>query len=294
MISSRVHVEKISRANERAALDYLARDPYENVYLSHLVRYDHSQATRSGIVAAVESGRVVGVASYGRQLVLASEPEAIDAFAQFTQRHRGERMIVGPRDVVAALWSRLRDRRPPPRIVRDRQFVMALEGGCAQSHSLHGLVVRMANPSDCAGVIESSAQMIEHELDYDPRRTSPDFAAGVRSMIEHGRWWVAEYGGRLAFFCSIGPWCERTTQLQGIWVPPALRGKGIATAALASVCERMLETAPTLSLYVNDFNAPAIALYRRFGFVKVGDRRGYYRKDGGAPAPAWVMRRELV
>jgi len=53
--------------------------------------------------------------------------------------------------------------------------------------------------------------------------------------------------------------------------PTALRGRGLATASLAAICNRLLETTPTLSLYVNDFNEAAIALYRRVGFDHVGD-----------------------
>jgi ribosomal-protein-alanine N-acetyltransferase len=40
-------------------------------------------------------------------------------------------------------------------------------------------------------------------------------------------------------------------------------------------------------------NAPALALYGRFGFVKVGERAGYYRRADGARATAVVMRKSL-
>lgn len=269
-IVSRVRVERISPANENAILRYLARSPYDNVHLSYLVRYDRSTSTRSGIFAAFDDGDVVGAASFGRQLVLASEPMALTAFAALADRRRGERMIVGPRSAVQGLWHLLRARRPPPRLVRERQLVMKLDAN-RLAPGPRDVTVRLANPSDWTAIVDSSAQMIEHELAYDPRRSSPDFAAGVRAMIERQRWWVGEQKGRLCFFCSIGPWCERTTQLQGIWTPPAMRGKGLATAALGAICELLLQSAPTLSLYVNDFNERAIALYHRIGFEHVSD-----------------------
>jgi predicted GNAT family acetyltransferase len=113
--------------------------------------------------------------------------------------------------------------------------------------------------------------MVRQELEYDPRRGSPEFAAGIRQMIERKLWWVGSADGQLCFFCNVGPWCDRTVQLQGIWTPPAMRRRGLATASLAAICDRLLEVSPTLSLYVNDFNAAAIALYRRVGFEHVGD-----------------------
>ncbi len=113
--------------------------------------------------------------------------------------------------------------------------------------------------------------MVRQELDYDPRRGSPDFAPAIRRMIERKLWWVGVVDDQICFFCNVGPWCDRTVQLQGIWTPPALRGRGLATASLAAICDRLLEVSPTISLYVNDFNERAIALYRRVGFEHVGD-----------------------
>ena len=78
-------------------LAYLARAPYENVFLSDLVRNERSPSTRNGLFAAIVGGHVVGVASFGRQVVLAAEPEALRVFADLAERRRGERGIVGPR-----------------------------------------------------------------------------------------------------------------------------------------------------------------------------------------------------
>ena len=46
-------------------------------------------------------------------------------------------------------------------------------------------------------------------------------------------------------------------------------------------------------LEVDGANLPAIALYRRFGFAHVGERKGYYRRPDGAPAAALIMRAPL-
>jgi ribosomal-protein-alanine N-acetyltransferase len=41
-------------------------------------------------------------------------------------------------------------------------------------------------------------------------------------------------------------------------------------------------------------NAGALALYKRFQFVQVGERKGYYVRQDGEPAMALVMRRDLT
>jgi predicted GNAT family acetyltransferase len=63
----------------------------------------------------------------------------------------------------------------------------------------------------------------------------------------------------------------RVGQLQGVWVHPDRRGGGLGTAGTAAVVNRLVHgLGRTASLYVNAFNAPALAAYRRIGFQQVG------------------------
>lgn len=130
--------------------------------------------------------------------------------------------------------------------------------------------VRPARDDEWRDVAENSAAMIAGELETDPR-DDPDFDASIRRMIRLRLWWVGELESRLCFFCNIGAWTPHTAQLQGIWTPSDLRNRGIASSALSAICDRLLHIFPTLSLYVNDFNLPAIRLYRRLGFKETGE-----------------------
>jgi ribosomal-protein-alanine N-acetyltransferase len=51
--------------------------------------------------------------------------------------------------------------------------------------------------------------------------------------------------------------------------------------------------AKAMFLEVAEDNTSALALYERFGFVKVGERAGYYRRADGTRATAIVMRKAL-
>jgi RimJ/RimL family protein N-acetyltransferase len=267
-----VRAERLSSAHEAAALEYLARSPYENVFLSYLILFDVASATRRSIYVALDaSGGVCGAAYFGKQVVIAArDEETIGAFATLGERHRGERMIVGPRAAIESYWRRVGARHAPPRVVRERQLVMKIDRTMLRPYE-HDVLVRHARIDEWPSVADNSASMIAQELDYDPRRSSPEFTANVRAMIERHLWWVGESYGRLCFFLNIGPWSSQTAQLQGIWTPPDLRGRGLATSALAGICDKLLGMSPTLSLYVNDFNTPAIALYERVGFETVAE-----------------------
>ncbi len=267
-----VRTESFSGKHEGAALAYLSRAPVENVFLTYLILFDVAPATRDAIhLAFDEHDRICGVGYFGRQIVLAADhANAIDAFVAVGRNHRGERMIVGPRATTRRYWERIAPHHVAPRATRERQHVMELERGRLAPHKAD-VIVRKARIDEWTIVADNSAAMIAQELEYDPRRSSPEFTANVRAMIDRGLWWVGESYGRLCFFCNVGPWSPRTAQLQGIWTPPELRGKGLATAAMSGICDRLLAVSPSLSLYVNDFNDRAIALYERIGFRTIAE-----------------------
>lgn len=213
---------------------------------------------------------VTGVIYYGTQLVLAADDDAtVDAFAIETRRHRGLRSFVGPIAAVTRLWERVRDWHKAPAIVRAAQPLYVLEpAGLNAPRDAAG--VRLARLDDAEQIAEYSAQMMVGELGYDPRVARAGFLAGVRHQIEAGNWWVWMIDGRIRFQCSVGSRSRHTAQIQGVWTPPSERGRGYATAALGAIAHRLLENNPTLSLYVNDFNVSAIALYERLGFERRG------------------------
>ena len=55
-------------------------------------------------------------------------------------------------------------------------------------------------------------------------------------------------------------------QIQGVWVPPHRRGEGLAVGGMAAVVSLVRDRiSPAVSLYVNEWNAPAAA-YESVGF----------------------------
>jgi uncharacterized protein len=73
------------------------------------------------------------------------------------------------------------------------------------------------------------------------------------------------------FKAEIGAATAAVSQVQGVWVHPTLRGRGLGTAGMASVVElARREVAPVVSLYVNDYNTAARRSYEKVGFAQVG------------------------
>jgi ribosomal-protein-alanine N-acetyltransferase len=80
-----------------------------------------------------------------------------------------------------------------------------------------------------------------------------------------------------------------------IAVDPTWRNRGVGRDLMREHVQRAaLASAKALFLEVDGDNLAALKLYHRFGFVKVGERAGYYRRPDGKPATALVMRRNLT
>ncbi len=261
------HAEQLAPVNVRRTLEYLSRDPYANVFLSYLV-VEAPPLLKRDLYVISDASTVIGVAFFGRQFILAGEPDALPAFAQIAT-DRDPQAIVGPHETVERFWQLAYRNHRRPRLVRSRQPVMMVDTASLRTTG-SSVLVRPARDDEWKDVVENSAAMIAAELEMDPR-TDPDFASSVQRMIRMRLWWVGEMDGRLCFYCNVGSWSPHTAQLQGIWTPPGLRRRGLATAALGAICRELLGIFPSLSLYVNDFNAPAIALYDRLGFKKIGE-----------------------
>ena len=63
--------------------------------------------------------------------------------------------------------------------------------------------------------------------------------------------------------------------MQGVWLEPELRGKGLSAPAMAAVVQLARTVVPTVSLYVNDYNLPARATYARVDSLRSASSRRF-------------------
>lgn len=84
------------------------------------------------------------------------------------------------------------------------------------------------------------------------------------------------------------------SEVLSLGVVPAARRRGEGAVLLgAAVAEARLRGATVMFLEVGQQNSPAIALYKRHGFVQIGCRNGYYAAANGAREDALVFRVDI-
>ena len=200
-----------------------------------------------------------------------AEGAAAAAFADRARR-AGRRCstIVGPAASVAPLWDLLAPHWGPARDHRPRQPLMAIDRAPAVAAEPR---VRPVRPAELETLMPAAVAMFTEEVGVSPLRVDGGigYRARVAELVRAGQSlaWIED--GEVVFKAEIGAVSRAACQVQGVWVAPAHRGRGIGTAGTAAVVEyARTSIAPVVSLYVNDFNEAARAAYRRVGFREVG------------------------
>jgi len=220
-------------------------------------------------------GELVAICWSGANLVPVVPPgaeEAIGAFARLARSAaRRSSSIVGERSAVLAMWEQLEPHWPSPREIRADQPSLVLD---SEPLAAADPAVRRTHPEEYEAVLPACIAMFTEEVGYSPASgpTGP-YEVRVRHLIEQGRSF-ARFDGEppaVTFKAEIGALACGVAQVQGVWVRPDRRGEGHAVAGMSAVVQHVRRTmAPTVSLYVNDFNRAALATYRRVGFRQVG------------------------
>lgn len=124
--------------------------------------------------------------------------------------------------------------------------------------------------------------------------SAEEFATLLSSASTLGSAALDPATGRLRGF-AISRLAADEAEILTIAVDRAWRGRGVGRDLLREHLSRAaLSGARTIFLEVDYDNAAAIALYTRFGFLKVGRREGYYRLPDGKRAAALIMRKDLA
>jgi predicted GNAT family acetyltransferase len=278
-VEGRWSIRPLADEDVQSALAFLRREPLINIYLiSRLLEERTAAATQ--IVEVRLNRQLVLVASLATNIVLAADGDArrdlIDSAIgiladRIITRMIPVRAIISPSGLVETLWKHLRRTIDPPTVVRMTQPVYAIR----RRLDLPDLEsARYATIRDMDLLVPACAAMHKEEVGIDPlERDAAGYRERIRELVDRKRSIVRIENGRIASKCEFSAVSDEGVQLMGVWTDPAFRRRGLARQTLREVCGHLFRRGKNVTLFVNDFNRGAIALYESLGFQQIGINR---------------------
>ena len=270
---TRDHVRLLGPDDRDDFLDLTAQDPVVNVFADYRARVTNLDPRWLGgeMWGRFDGDELVAGCHMGANLVpVQCTSEDVGCFAEpALGRVRSTATIVGPHPVVAALWEAVGDRWSVPREARWRQPHLQIDRD-PDVRADPG--VRQTTSADLPALYPACVAMYTEEVGVSPEAAGGKdlYRTRVQQLISRG-WSFARFdeSGRVIFKAEVACATPYAAQVQGVYVHPDRRGEGLCVAGMAAVVELVRDKiAPTVSLYVNEWNSPARAAYARVGFTE--------------------------
>ena len=270
-------LRRLYGTDKSRAIAFLDQDPVDAVLARASI--DRIGIGPSSALAQFEPGtRTIRALAWdsGNLIPLGFDAEGLESLADTVLAH-GKLCgsLVGPADQVLGLWDLLEYSWGPSREVRPRQYSMVIDHPPLLEPDP---TVRPARPAEQALVLPASVAMFTEEVGYDPTVYGNSYAGRASRLIRDGMTYIKTgpalegAGTRVIFKADVGAFAGGVAQIQGVWVAPDMRNRGIGGAAMAAVVDHVRASfSPLVSLYVNDFNTGAVKVYQRVGFRIVGE-----------------------
>ncbi len=256
-----------------AAIALCDRDPHRHLFVRHRI-------AETGLRDALLGGPMWGwhvdgelraLLHTGANVVpVEADEEAIAAFAaRLVADRRRAASLVGPQASVSDLWERLTPHWGSARSLRLEQPLLLIDHDPLVEPDAG---VRPVAIDEVDVLYPAAVAMFREEVGIDPEAgASQAYRARTAQLVARG-WAFASFDrDGVTFKAEVGAAHGGVSQLQGVWMRPDLRGRGRSAAALAAVVRLVrASVGPDLTLYVNDYNAPALAAYERVGFRRIG------------------------
>lgn len=265
-------VRTLTSADAPAVFDLLGQDPFHHVFLEHHLLQTSLDSPWFGgqMFGYFADGELIAACNAAGNVTIcgAYDSEIAQAWVSLLRSHQRS-SIVGRSDVVADLWSRLISFWGPARSERMQQPLLAID-----TKPLVGPdpKVRRVLLDEFEEIYPHFVDMFTEEVGVNPELNGKEgYKSRVMSLLARGWSFALIENNSVKFKAEVGSATENAAQLQGVYVPPQFRGQGLSAAALAAVVLQVQrEIAPVVTLYVNDYNTPALRLYEKVGFTQVG------------------------
>jgi GNAT superfamily N-acetyltransferase len=283
-----VAIFELTEDDRNEVFSFLAERPVHTVCLAGFIRDNglispHNRGTFYGCRNSV--GRLEGVALIGHAtLIEARTARAMKEFGFVAQGFQHTHMILGEKDKVEQFWNYYADEGQDIRLAC-REMLFELRRAMDLRDEVQGL--RLATLDDLDQIVPVQAGMAEFESGIDPMEDDPEgFRARCARRIEMRRVWVLEADGKLVFKADIQADTPDVVYLEGVWVNPSDRGKGIGRKCFRQLSRNLLSRTKSVCVLVNEDHERAHTFYRMCNFKVRGIYDSIYLRRPDLPQSA--------
>ncbi len=270
MLTTRHGVRVLGASDLDAFQQLAASDPVVNVFASYRAAVTNLEPRWLGgeMWGRYRDGELCAACHVGANLVpVQATPDDARAFAERAlARGRTVTTIVGPQQAVRPFWDTVAESWGTPREQRWDQ--PHLEIGDAPRVAPDP-AVRRTTMADAEVLYPACVAMYTEEVGVSPELGGGAdlYRARVHQLVDRGWSFARIEDGEVVFKAEVASVTPYAAQVQGVWVEPGHRGRGIGTGGMAAVVAAVRsDIAPVVSLYVNGYNHAARRAYERVGF----------------------------
>jgi ribosomal protein S18 acetylase RimI-like enzyme len=265
-------VTPLSIRNEVEVLSVLSTPSLTNVIMSGFILDNGitSPMNRGCFYACHDERKnLTGIALIGHTMLFeAFDEAAIQAFAALARKNSSNHLLMGEHNAVRNFWKHYSVSEESPRRIHPILFLQR-RNPFEKYQSVEGL--RLATRNDLEHVIRAHAAMAFETSGVDPLTKDP---AGFRERylrrIQQNRVWVLMKKGQLIFKADVMTESAEIAYLEGVYVGPEERGKGLGRSCLQAIGHSLLQRKKAIYLFVEQKNARLQSFYFSLGFSAGG------------------------
>ncbi len=268
--SNKKLVRPLVRTDIQAVLNLALQDEISNCFLINRLQelQQYTWSLQNEFVVYEENGKIESAIYSGANIIpLNTFENSQIQFAQyFLDQSKRISSIVGNKDEVLSFWQILKPFMPSPREIRSNQPLLVIDDAPLVAPDQF---VQPALMRDLDLLIPACVSMFTEEVGISPvgEISEKSYRNRVAEVINQRKMFARIENNQVLFKAEIGVITDKVCQVQGVWVPPQLRGRNLGKSGMASVVNFARQNfAPKVSLYVNDYNHRAQAVYKSVGF----------------------------
>lgn len=266
------------QAKERRQLDeLLRRAPVAHVHVAAYLLETEQNGWGPHLWTLHEpAGRVVGALqrlrgiSWAVDAAYTDAPAGIAALSEFVGRWAlSQEFVFGPEEMVLRVVEEARATGLTPLEIR-RQVMMRCDQPTIPARLDDGFSLRQATPADLSWLLSAHGAMCREDLGIDQVARNPEgYRRHFQELIRRGLCFVGEIADRPVFKAEAPVVSDRAWLFEGVFTDPSMRGRGIASRAMADLTSQATGRGFISCLYVHRRNPAALRVYGRIGYREV-------------------------